>query len=200
MDLQTLRDQVRELLSESSANLSDAVLNDLIERATQRIESDYTSDYGAVPRQMVSSVSGTITDTGYPLPADYLRPRSVSIGDSTLRYVAPELMPQTSQQVDATVSIVYYKRLDKLVNDTDTNWLLDIASRVYVYGTAVEYTMWNRESFQDRDAYANVYTESRKQTGRSNSPRSAGGWQRAKGNQQGSYSIVGENMIFGYTY
>jgi len=200
LDLATLREQVRELLSETVGNLPDSTLNDLIERATQRIESDYTNDYGPVPRQMIEMDSGTITDTGFALPSDFLRARTVRIGDSTLRYTSPESIPSTSEGVDSTVDIVYYARLAKLVNDTDTNWLLDIASRVYIYATAVEYTMWDSESLQNKDSYANVYTEAMKQTGRSNSPRSAGGWMRGKGHQAGFYSIVGENMIFGYRY
>lgn len=200
MDLATLRDQIRDLLSETSGSLSDSSLDELIERATQRIESDYTSDYGATPRQMVASTSGTITTTGFALPSDYLRARSVKIGDSVLRYTAPEVMPSESEQVDATVNILYYARIPKLVNDTDTNWLLDIASRVYVFATCVEYTMWHRESMQDKESFASVYEEARDATGRSNSPRSAGGFQRGKGQGGGFYTVVGENMVFGFRY
>ncbi len=201
MDLQTLRTQVRELIEEKdTSNLTDSVLNDLIERATQRIESDFADDYGVTPRQMISTDSGTITASGYPLPSDWLRARSVSIGDSILRYAPPEKMPQESQNQDATVNLVYYANIPKLVNDTDTNWLLDIASRVYVYGTVIEYTFWNAESDIDRNSYINAYIDAREKTGRANSPRPSGGWQRAKGEQRGHYSIVGSNMIFGYSY
>ncbi len=199
MDLQTLRAQVRDLVSESSSNLSDSTLNDLVERATQRIESDYSNDYGAKPRQMMESTSGTITATGFPLPSDWLRARSVSIGDATLRYTAPENLPQESQKQDATVRLVYYKKLDKLVNDTDTNWLLDLASRVYVYATAIEYSLWNREDGQEAK-YTSFYVDARDQTARANSPRPSGGFQRSKGEQMGYYSIIGSNMVFGYTY
>ena len=201
MDLATLRSQVRELVEEKdTANLTDAVLNDLIERATQRIEADYTDDYGATPRQMMATASGTITSTGFALPSDFLRARAVRIGNATIRYASPEMLAATSEQEDSTVDIVYYARLPKLVNDTDTNWLLDIASRVYVYATVIEYTMWNVETEIDKNSYASVYTEAKDQTGRSNSPRSAGGWQRNKGHHQGHYTVIGENMVFGDLY
>ena len=200
MDLITLRDQVRELVEETSSNLTDSVLNDLIERATQRIEADYATDTVPTPRQMMERDSGTITANGYPLPSDWLRARSVSIGDIILRYAPPEKMPQESQNEDATVSLIYYANIPKLVNDTDTNWLLDIASRVYVYATVIEYTLWNADSQVDRAEYVGAYRDARDATGRANSPRASGGWQRAKGEQRGHYSIVGSNMIFGYSY
>lgn len=201
MDLATLRSQVREIVEEKdTVNLTDAVLNDLVERSTQRIETDYADDYGVTPRQMMASDSGTILSAGYPLPSDFMRARSVRIGSSTLRYIAPESLPAETQQQDATVDIIYYANIPKLVNDTDTNWLLDIASRVYVFATLIEYTLWNAESDIDRGTTAELYTDARDKTARANSPRPSGGFQRAKGEQRGHYSIVGSNMIFGYTY
>lgn len=199
MDLQTLRDQVRDLVSEDSTNLPDSTLDDLIERATQRIETDFTDDYGVTPRQMVAKTSGTITEDGFLLPSDWLRARSVSIGDSILRYVPPEKIPQTSQGVDSTVNLVYYQKLDKLVNDTDTNWLLDTASRVYVYGTAIEYARWNKDA-NDEVVYAGYYKDAIDKTSRANSPRPSGGFGRAKGRQLGEYTIIGDYMVFGYSY
>lgn len=200
MDLKTLRDDVRDLLDETSGNLSDPVLNTLIERATQRIEADFADDYGETPRQMITAINGTIAATGFALPSDWLRARSVKIGDAILRYVAPELMPNESSGEDSTVYLVYYARIPKLVNDTDTNWLLDIASRVYVYATAVEYTLWNKEAAQDRANYQQEYMMASDTTARSNSARSSGGFQRFKAQMQGTYSVVGDNMIFGYQF
>lgn len=197
MDLQTLRNQAREMYSECPSNLTDSILNDLIEYATQEIEADYAKDHIPTPRQMMARDSGTITASGYPLPSDFLRARSVSIGDSVLRYAPPEKMPQESQNEDATVNLIYYANLPKLVNDTDTNWLLDIASRVYVYATCIQIANWSKDA---PAVWATYYATARDATGRANSPRSSGGWQRAKGEQRGHYSIVGANMIFGYSY
>ena len=196
MTLQTLRNQVRDLLSEDAENLPDATLNDLIERASQRIESDYTKDTNVTPRQMIVSTSGTITSTGFPLPSDWLRARVVRIGDYILRYVSPEMVPVVSEQQDATVEIYYVRTIPKLVNDTDTNWLLDLAARVYLYATAVEYCYWNDEEETTRQRYLNAYGEARDGTGRANSPRPVGGWKRGISNQRGHYTIVGSNMVF----
>ena len=185
------------MYSECPSNLSDSILNDLIENATQQIESDYATDTVPTPRQMMERDSGTITANGYPLPSDWLRARSVSIGDATLRYAPPEKMPQESQNQDATVNLTYYAKIPSLVNDTDTNWLLDLASRVYVYCGCVQVAYWNKD---DPSPWLGYYRDARDATGRANSPRSSGGWQRAKGEQRGHYSIVGANMIFGYSY
>ncbi len=198
MDLQTLRNQVRDLLSEDSSNLTDSMLDDLIERCTQRAEQDFADDYGVTPRQMLESVTGTITANGYQLPSDWLRARTVKRGDDHLRYRPLEDMPQDSAGEGSEVYITYYKQIPKLVNDTDTNWLLDRASRLYVFGTALEYTYWNRESEQDRGRYFQEYNDSMQKVSRSNSPRPSGGFGRTRGRQHGFYSIRGDYMIFGY--
>ena len=199
MDLQTLRAEVRDLLSEDSSNLSDPTLDTLIERATQRIESAYGNDYGVTPRQMISYTTGTISADGLQLPSDFLRARVVKIGDNHYRYQPLENMPNTTAGEDSEVHLTYYAKLDKLSADTDTNWLLDLASRVYVYGTAIEYTLWNRESEGDRARYIEEFSNALEETGRANSPRPSGGFGRSKGRQHGFYSVRGDYMIFGYS-
>jgi hypothetical protein len=197
LDLATLRSQVRELVSETVGNLPDSTLDDLIERATQRVEVDYSDDRGSKPRQMLGQLSGTVTSNGLALPADFQRARTVRIGSRNMRYTALENMPTETAQVDADVTGSYYKRIDKLVNDTDTNWLLDIGSRVYVYATAIEYTFWNKESIQDRSEYRSEYIDAAKTLARANSPRPAGGFGRSAGHVGGYYSINGDYMVFG---
>jgi hypothetical protein len=197
LDLATLRDQVRELLSETVGNLPDPTLNVLIERATQRIEVDYADDRGAKPRQMLGQLTGTVTSDGLALPSDFQRARTVRIGSRNMRYTALENMPAETAQVDADVTGAYYKRIDKLVNDADTNWLLDIGARVYVYATAIEYTFWNKDSMQDRESYRSEYRDAAGTLARANSPRPAGGFGRSSGHIGGYYSINGDYMVFG---
>ncbi len=199
MTLATLRNQVRDVVKDfDTGNLSDSTLDDLIERATQRIETDYADDYGTTPRQMIEKLSQTVLSTGWPIPSDWLRARAVRIGNQTLRYTAPENMPDEVQQEDATLVATYYKKLDRLVNDTDTNWLLDTASRVYVYATAIEYAIWNKSELEDKGGYMAEYVSARDATARANSPRPSGGFGRQSGHQQGYYTIVGTNLIPGY--
>jgi len=185
------------MLSETVGNYPNATVDDHIERATQRIEVDYADDYGAKPRQMIGQLTGTVVAEGLLLPTDFQRARTVRIGSRNMRYTALENMPTETANVDAAVTGAYYKRIPKLVNDTDTNWLLDIGSRVYVYATAIEYTYWNKESVQDRAGYQSEYKDAAKTLARANSPRPAGGFGRSHGHIGGYYSINGEHMIFG---
>lgn len=197
MDLSTLRDQVRDLVSETVGNYPDSTLDGHIENATQRIEVDYSDDRGTKPRQMLGQLTGTVTYLGLALPTDFQRARTVRIGSRNFRYTSLENMATDTSQVDADVTGAYYKRIPKLINDTDTNWLLDIASRVYVYATAIEYTYWNKESQQDRASYQAEYRDAAKTVARANSPRPAGGFGRSSGVVGGYYSINGDYMVFG---
>ena len=122
---------VANRLSEDPANLTDSTLDTLIERATQRIESAFGNDYRVTPRQMIEATTGTIGAQGLALPSDFLRARVVKIGDNHHRYRPLEDMPSDSAGEGTEVRVTYYKRLDKLVNDTDSNWLLDIAVRAW---------------------------------------------------------------------
>lgn len=196
MDLSTLRTQVRTLLSETVGNLPDSTLDDQIERATQRIEVDYSDDRGAKPRQMLGQLTGTVTSLGLLLPSDFQRARTVRIGSRNMRYKSLESMPTETAQVDGAVTGAYYKRIPKLVADTDTNWLLDIASRVYVYATAIEYTFWAKDA-TERAGYKREYRDAAVTVARANSPRPAGGFGRGSDRVGGFYSINGDYMIFG---
>ena len=121
------------------------------------------------------------------------------IGNSILRYYAVEGMGEESASQDSELFLTYYQQIPKLVNDTDTNWALDRSSRVYVYGTALEYTYWNLESAKDRATYLNEYTAAMQRTSRSNSPRPSGGFGRTSGKQHGFYCIRGDYIVIGDT-
>ncbi len=190
MDLQTLRDQVRDLVSEESVNLTDSTLNDLIERCRQRAEADFADDYGTAPRFMMAKYSSQVFEifNGVPIPPDCLRIKTVKIGDSVLRYVPIENVQTTTAGIGSTVDLDYLQKIPNLTQDTDTNWLLDNASRVYVYGTALEYAYWNREA-EGRAVYHQAYTEAVEKTSRAFSYRPSGVLRRSKGRQNGTYSI-----------
>ena len=190
MDLQTLRDQVRDLLSESSSNLSDSTLNDLIERCRQRAEADFADDYGTAPRFMMAKYSGQVFEifNGVPIPPDCLRIKTVKIGNSILRYVPIENVQTTTAAIGSTVDLDYLQSIPNMTQDTDTNWLLDNASRVYVYGTALEYAYWNREP-EGRVLYDQAYREAVEKTARAFSYRPSGGFKRSRGREYGAYSI-----------
>ena len=198
-----MRDEVRDLLKESEAqgNYPNSTLNQHIEYATQRIESDFISDeYDMKPRQMLARASGLVTSSGFALPSDLLKPKTVRIGSRNFRYTSLENISTESSQVDSTVNLVYWKKLEKLVNDTETNWLLDIASRVYVYATAIEYTYWNKESVQDRAEYMKEYGDCAATTARANAPQPSTGFGRSSDHIAGYYSIDADYIVFGQVY
>ncbi len=168
-----------------------------MEYATERIESDYSDGFDAKPRQMLARTSGTVTSSGLALPSDFLRAKTVRIESRNYRYTALENIATESSQVDATANLIYYKKLDRLVNDTDTNWLLDLASRVYVYATAIEYTLWNDEAAEDRNKYTEQYMDAALTTARANAPQPSTAWGRSTDHVGGVYSIDGNYIIFG---
>ena len=114
-------------------------------------------------RDMEASTTLTASSQATSLPADFLQLRSIHL-DATyhrkLEYVTPEtgysrayqseggpceysiqgnsllLFPAPSQPVD--VKLLYFKAYAPLVNDLDTNWLLQNYYSVYLYGALAE--------------------------------------------------------------
>lgn len=193
---QELREEVRDLLSRNTEDLPNSSLDPMIDRASQRIETDFASDYLPTPRQMLFSVNTIIFDEdGAPLPTDLLRVKSVKIGERERRYVPLSHIGAQTQDLTTQIKVVYYQRLFRMPFDDDTNWVLEYSDRLYVYGTAIEYTMWNKEAQSDKATYVEAYTDALNQTAVANQAAPVSGFGRAKTVWNGFYSITADNKL-----
>lgn len=194
-NLQTLRDDVRDTLSETSGNLSDPTLNRLIRMATAKLERDLADDGRTKPRQMLAFTTITTDSNGIlTLPADWLRARSVRSGDTLYKYVSTEKLTDKGLLEDTDVDLTYYQRLPALT-DTTSNWLLDIAEDLYIYASCMQYAPWNKEN---GTVYENFYNDGLDTVCRSNGATPTGGMiQQKRPQYNGFYTIYGESMVFG---
>ena len=129
-------------------------------------------------RQMICKVKTTISDKEIGLPDDYLGMRLLRYRDGeqiksiapallyrgscteTLRFVELGQRLELNQTVDALdVDLFYYGKIPALSDTNTTNWLLDLAPNVYLYGSLLAATgylkndsrleMWNSQYKQD---------------------------------------------------
>ncbi len=194
-DRSTLRDDVRDTLSESSTNLTDSTLNRLITMATAKLERDLVSDARPKPRQMLGNV-GLYTDSfGFlELPSDWLRARTVKSGDTLYKYVSTEKLTDKGLLENTLIDLNYYQRLPALT-DASSNWLLDIAPDLYIYATCLQYSPWNKEN---GNVYGQYYADGVESVCNSNGATPTGGMiQQKRAKYGGFYTIYGETMAFG---
>lgn len=194
-NLQTLRDDVRDTLSETVGNLTDTTIDRLIRMATAKLERDLVDDGRTKARQMLAFVTLTTDSAGIlTLPDDWLRPRSVVSGDTLYKFVSGERLTDRGLLEDSDVDLNYYQRLPALT-ETASNWLLDIAEDLYIYASCLQYAPWAKEN---GTVYENFYDDGLESVCRSNSAQPTGGMiQQKRARYNGFYTIYGNSMVFG---
>ncbi len=199
-DRSTLRDDVRDTLSEDDVNLSDSQINRMIRLATRKLERDLVSEKRPNPRQMLARLTGTTSSEGVlALPSDFLRARSVRIDDTIYKYVSSEKIQIQDAPADTEVDGTYYQKLVDLT-DTTSNWLLDTADDLYIWATCLQYAPWNKDG-EDLTVYGGLYTDGLDSVCKANSLRPTGGMiQQTRVKYKSWYTVIGESMYFGRAY
>ena len=199
-DRSTLRDDVRDTISECASNLSDSQLNRMIRLATRELERDMVREGRPNPRQMLARLSGTTDSQGVlALPSDWLRPRSVRIDDTVYKYASSEKIQIQESPTDTEVNGTYYQKLEDLTDST-SNWLLDTADDLYIWATCLQYAPWNKDEI-DLDVYSRLYADSLETVCKSNATRPTGGMiQQQRVKYKSWYTIIGDSMYFGRAY
>lgn len=194
-NLQTLRDGVRDTLSEVVGNLTDTTIDRLIRMATAKLQRDLVDDGATKPRQMLSFATVMTDSSGIlTLPDDWLRPRSVKSGDTLYKFVSGEKLTDRGLLEDSEIELNYYTKIPALT-ETTSNWLLDEAEDLYIYATCLQYAPWAKEN---GTVYENFYDDGVESVGRSNSAQPTGGMVQQKRPQyNGFYTIYGNSMVFG---
>lgn len=152
-----------------AANISDETVKECVQFST------HTFNYGSPnitplrTREMVDTVALTPSSGVATLPADYLQFRSVTLATATprlLSYISPDdavslygnnaaglsnsftvvgnsltLYPSNS----SNVTLVYYQKIPELVNDADTNWVLDGHPNLYLHATLYHAALYRRD-------------------------------------------------------
>lgn len=142
--------------------------------------------------QMVAPVTLTQTEgeSNIPVPPDWLEWDSLTINDRDLDYVTMDVMRGFIRQgrtnsgnggvysmvggllivageiatgsADITVEATYYQRIPALVNDADTNWLLDTYPALYLYAclaSACRFVKDDQRASGYSDNYANLLAD-----------------------------------------
>ena len=177
-DYSTLQTQVRLWAARNDSDFVTA-LPEFIHMAEQRIAFG-----GAEPRQsdpvrirdMQTSVPITVVAGVGTLPDDYLEQSSMT-WDSDLSKVVNYINPEEfhgkisggdvptlftiennqlllKPQVDGTADFVYYAKYEDLVNDGDTNFLLQNTPSIYLKGSLIEAFGFTRNREAQDNAYA----------------------------------------------
>lgn len=146
-----IRQQVSGLLNRNDA--TDAQLNVFIDQAVARIQR--TLRVPSMEKVQIYTVSAE-TPEMLSLPNDFLQLKHLYTSTGTIDYTdlgtylktvdAPGSVPKIYTRVqgsllikptppeDYTITMVYYGEIPDLVNDTDTNFVTEIAPDLLVYG------------------------------------------------------------------
>lgn len=165
-----LKDDITSFLQRSGTSISSVIptwvrfatanfnrklrIPDMESRDTTQLTSEYT----ALPTDILEII--TVSDAGGPLVAlDRARmdqlvvsgvepsPAAWAVEDYQLR-----VRPAPTADDPLTVTLVYYERIAELVDDDDTNWLLDEHPDLYLYGSLIHARAW----LHDEPRLANV--------------------------------------------
>lgn len=194
-----LQASIIDVLGDRTLNTGDA--QKFIALAEPKLERDLLSpNYGGgVPRQMMATVSGTVAaGNEYALPTDYIAARSVKVNDQRVRYSSPELLNRNAQGIEnSSVVVDYYQRLPVLTNQNISNWLLDAAYDLYMWGAALQYAAWGQE--QDTvKIWGDYYNDAMATVKAAYKPNARGNLYRHPNRlYNGFYAVIGTNMIFG---
>lgn len=194
MSLVTLRAEVRDLVRDEYIN--DTELDRLIERATLKLQRDFVRDGLHTPRQMLASESGKTTPTGYPLPPDFQRMRTVILEGHRARYASPDKVDVESKPDDADVTLIYYAKL-ALLTESTSNWVYDVAKDLYLYATALQWGPWRKDT-EHLSMWGELYDDAFDGVCEANARVPRGSWVRWQSRPwKGLYTIEGSNIRFG---
>jgi hypothetical protein len=167
--LAELRASVRDWAKRSS--LGDSLIHDFVTMTETALNNGERADDGTYlvfplrVRDMETIATLTVTDGAATLPSDFLEAITVrNPGEVTysLQYVTPEFMADRYPTGQNTVSpadytivgstlyspidleLRYYARIPPLVAD-GTNWLLQKAPNVYLYGCLSAYSAFDKD-------------------------------------------------------
>lgn len=166
-DLATLR--TRLLLWADVNDIDAETANEFIQFATHSFNHG-APDFPALrTRDMETTVDLTPSSGVATLPEDYLQFRSVTLASSTprlLSYVSPDdatwLYGRNSAGLSnsftvvgdslslypsnaSDVSMVYYAKIPELVDDTDTNWVIEKHPNLYLHGALYHLGLFRRD-------------------------------------------------------
>lgn len=183
MNKQGIREQVKALMNRN--DFTDALANTFIDQAVGRIQR--TLRIPPMEKTETYTVT-TVTPDTLVLPNDFLNIKYLYSGSTLLEYVdvgtflgtfdatgsTPKMYTrlQAALKVKPTpaegteITMIYYGEIPDLVQDTDENFLTDIAPDLLTYGAltfAADYFVDERKPlFEER--YAQIYSELEEQS------------------------------------
>lgn len=135
---------VIDQLKDSQVDFAQA--RSFIVQGRSKIEQDLLKR-GEIPRPMVARGTSTTNDQGgVTVPPDFIRPRSMRIGNRVARYVAPEKIPNSTEGYgDQAVEMDYIQRIPELSDANPINWVLALSPNLYLYAACLFYVPWSHE-------------------------------------------------------
>jgi hypothetical protein len=151
-----------------------------VELATKRLSRELR-----LP-EMEKLATTTVIADWTELPDDFQEIRSINAGDDALEYRTPWQLQSMAQrtyrphvpvytiadmsfriyptQTDLDVRVLYYASIPALVNDTDTNWLLEKYPDVYVECGMADLNRWVKDyaAAREHEAYVQKFIEDSK--------------------------------------
>ena len=201
-DYTELQAQVADIIKNSSATADN--IESFIQRAHDKITRDLMDDqYGrGIPApMMVRGTSTTDAQSGVTVPANFIKARDVKVQGLPARYVSPERIETGAPGLgSAPVEMDYYERPVRLSDANPTNWILDRASDVYVYGACLQYAPWSKE-FDMLPLWTPFYEDAIKGLKRTFGAQPRGSLVRQKSNiYTYFYTLVGSTILFASTW
>jgi len=140
-----LRTQIASWLNRT--DLTAAQLGQFVAATEDDIRNDLEC------RESVQRTSGTLTADGFTAPLGYLSTRTLVIDGELSEYLPPDAYARKSDENSTgnyytingddfsvlngngkSVELLYVATIASLVDDADTNWILENASNIYLWG------------------------------------------------------------------
>lgn len=140
LNRQDLNAQIQTFIQFAEADLNTRLrCREMIKRARSTSDQEYV----ALPNDWLEAINLQIIDGASPLrfitldEADIIKKRQTytSVAFYTLMDGAIELVPAPADDVE--IEMVYYKKITPLSDQNTSNWLLEKAPDVYLYGALV---------------------------------------------------------------
>lgn len=140
LNRQDLNAQIQTFIQFAEADLNTRLrCREMIGRSTTTSDQEYV----ALPSDWLEAINLQIIDGASPLrfitldEADIIKKRQTytSVAFYTLMDGAIELVPAPADDVE--IEMVYYKKITPLSDQNTSNWLLEKAPDVYLYGALV---------------------------------------------------------------
>jgi hypothetical protein len=111
-------------------------LANLFPVAVQVFESKFNTSTRIAEMEVAAEL--TVVNGVAGLPSNFLELRNVQGQDSNISYYLSGNNLVFTSSSPGTVDVLYYAKLQPLVNDTDSNWLLITYPHLYLYGVMAE--------------------------------------------------------------